>query len=692
MAAAYRLKLDPSPSENGAVAGVELSFQPFGAGTAQAERDSPKPASISFFVTLSKRAIEERGLEKVAIEGSIEGTITLKGAAGTPFFVVDGVPKFPAPPIKSSASGKQVRPRSVELKLRPSHFRMAGGPLRLFLPKDLADGFHYAELNAEVTVGGAVDANRDHNDALDISLLPRQRLCLSLVDQLGVALANQPLELVFGEEIVRLSTNAQGQVEIENPPAASAQVRFPELAALRDTLKSSWKKIAIGGRLRAREDIRVVHLSEPVEPIEVGLGKTTLSVQPSVLLARLRGTFFDPNRCFLLPAGVSSLKDLVGLHEQTDKRELLIVGHTEKAGDEARNRQLSLARAEAVKAYLSDDVAAWLAWYESSKPASARWGQREDKMMAEALIPNHVLTESDDWEYSYREWHNTDAPHPPGWAELPPDGAIDSQARKQLIGDYMALDGTTLADDASVTTHGCGANFPLSEWGDRDDGTPEPDDPLDMRIEFFLFDKNEGILPAPPDSTSKVGSPEYPEWLRRADRELSHILSPGVVQIWLLDHLGRRMGADPKATDEKDRKRGAPYCLIIPPDQTRTGYADSEGMVVERDLIVKAQCVLYWGTPEARDEPDRNEDDDGSASPTAAVDPLSERYQYREEIFLDTTQDGEKPDLGKILHNLGYTGSAEEQQKALQRDYGSSDGALVVEIHESGKPRPGAGG
>ena len=607
MPIAFRLKLDPITGAGAGdavlgIGGTTLSFQQQGAKTTSAKRDSPQPARITFQVALSKRARGERETETFDIDGAIEGSLEINGKTGKPVFVVKGQPKFPEPEIKSSDSGSQVRPRCLALQLRAGDFDFSGEPIYLYLPKDLADGFHYAELHAELELAGSADAARAVNDVLDVPLLPRRKLRVCLVDQQGTPIADQPLELLLGEETVKLTTNARGEVSIENPACDVAKVTIPEPAALRDKLKERWQKSSVGPRLHEADDLRVVHLTESLEPIPVQLGKTTLSVQPRVRLARLRGTFFDENRCFLLPAGVSSLAQLVELHAEAPHCEALIVGHTDKSGAEDANLDLSLARAEAVKAYLSDDASAWLAWYGKSKPQASRWGQREDKLMAEALLPNHVAADGGDWASAYRDWHNAESTRPPGFAELPEEGAFDDDTRKQLILDYMAIDGTTLPKDASVTTHGCGESFLLSQWGERADGSTDDDDPLDLRLEVFLFERSDGILPKPPGAKSKANSTVYPEWLRRADRKLANTLSLGLVQIWLHDMFGRRMGKNPKAEEPADRERGAPYCLVIPPGQTRTGYADEEGLLVERDLIVKDTCLLYWGVPEPQPE------------------------------------------------------------------------------------------
>jgi len=71
---------------------------------------------------------------------------------------------------------------------------------------------------------------------------------------------------------------------------------------------------------------------------------------------RLVGAFFDTNKCFLLPSAMTGIRKLVAVYDKHPKGEMLIVGHTDTSGDPSYNDPLSLERAEAVKAYLTDDV------------------------------------------------------------------------------------------------------------------------------------------------------------------------------------------------------------------------------------------------------------------------------------------------------------------------------------------------
>ena len=63
-------------------------------------------------------------------------------------------------------------------------------------------------------------------------------------------------------------------------------------------------------------------------------------------------TFFDFNKSVVKPAGKAKLDDLVAKVKGINLEVIIAVGHTDSVGSDAYNQQLSVRRAEAVKAYL----------------------------------------------------------------------------------------------------------------------------------------------------------------------------------------------------------------------------------------------------------------------------------------------------------------------------------------------------
>jgi OOP family OmpA-OmpF porin len=62
--------------------------------------------------------------------------------------------------------------------------------------------------------------------------------------------------------------------------------------------------------------------------------------------------FFDFNKSVLKPEGKAKLDDLVGKVKGINLEVIIAVGHTDAVGSDAYNQKLSVARSEAVKAYL----------------------------------------------------------------------------------------------------------------------------------------------------------------------------------------------------------------------------------------------------------------------------------------------------------------------------------------------------
>ncbi|MBX9613430.1 MAG: OmpA family protein [Burkholderiales bacterium] len=62
--------------------------------------------------------------------------------------------------------------------------------------------------------------------------------------------------------------------------------------------------------------------------------------------------FFDFNKSVLKPEGKAKLDDLTGKIKDINLEVIIAVGHTDSVGGDAYNQKLSVARSEAVKAYL----------------------------------------------------------------------------------------------------------------------------------------------------------------------------------------------------------------------------------------------------------------------------------------------------------------------------------------------------
>src|SRR5690606_12752888 len=191
----------------------------------------------------------------------------------------------------------------------------------------------------------------------------------------------------------------------------------------------------------------------PLPVLDKGAGAPQvrlLGAVPRVRLARIGGLLFETNKSFLLPASVAVFERLRELYAENDPAELLVVGHTDTTGEPDINDPLSLERAENTVAFLRDDVDAWLAMYEPNVPAARRWGDDEDQAMLFSMPDFESKPPNED---------------PVRWFQrtrgLAVDGIAGPKTRRQLITEYMRLDGASLGGDApefdiTITSHGCG--------------------------------------------------------------------------------------------------------------------------------------------------------------------------------------------------------------------------------------------
>jgi hypothetical protein len=180
--------------------------------------------------------------------------------------------------------------------------------------------------------------------------------------------------------------------------------------------------------------------------------------------------------------------------------DLVIFGHTDTTGTAAINDPLSERRAKSVHAYLRDDVDFWLKQFDTSVPESQRWGDLEDFLMLTKTDGFVARLPLGDPISTFQEARG-----------LQVDGIAGPQTRRQLITEYMAVDGTTLPPGLNVTVIGCGSNFPLDDNGidlDPNPSRPKPDQ-LDRRVELFFC--NGEVHDLPPKTRGA-----YPLWLKRA--------------------------------------------------------------------------------------------------------------------------------------------------------------------------------
>ena len=331
---------------------------------------------------------------------------------------------------------------------------------------------------------------------------------LTVVDELGEPLPNVAVSLRVDGEDLDEQTDGEGRLRVDGASTSFATARL-DSAALADVLRERWSAARGGEWIQPDpESSTIVRYREGAPGVALRSETPhTIVIQPSLSRARIVGAAFDTNKTFLRPDALPRIRDVVGLYGQHDGAELLVVGHTDTSGDPSVNDPLSLQRAESVVAYLKDDIDAWLRWYDSGVPSSRRWGAAEDHMMLDTVLLRRGEVPDGNPVRHFQESRG-----------LSVDGDIGPQTRRELVTEYMALDGTTLPAAITPVPHGAGENFPLADDGvalqvDAPDGQ---DDPTDRRVELFFFDAPFGVLPEPPGDNSPAAGAEYLEWLLRS--------------------------------------------------------------------------------------------------------------------------------------------------------------------------------
>jgi outer membrane protein OmpA-like peptidoglycan-associated protein len=329
-----------------------------------------------------------------------------------------------------------------------------------------------------------------------------------IVDEIGQALVGVPVRFFHAGDEHDARTDGNGVARLVTEGTSHASVSVIGVQSVADELATRWAGIRPEPRFEPAADVTVRYLADEL-PLSVNLlAKTphTLSIQPNVLLARLLGFHFDTGATFLLPSAIPNVRAVRELYARYGGSHLLVVGHTDATEEHDDASALSLERAETTAAYLAEDVDAWLLRYEPGGGVGKRWGSAEDKLMLKSLpdFPDKPPAEN-----AVRWFQRTRG--------LTVDSKAGPQTRRQLIGEYMALDDTKLPPNIAIEIHGGGDGFPLPD--------PPPDEQAawdrhsaqeHRRVELFFFGGGHGVLPAAPGPTAAPDGLEYSEWLRRS--------------------------------------------------------------------------------------------------------------------------------------------------------------------------------
>ena len=169
------LAADPTPGAPPRVTGLQLGFASRGANLSNAQRAAQVPAKLSFVGRFRSSIRDKPSPQEIAM-GDLIGQIQLSGDPVAVTFTCDAASlsqliQEPAPDDDTSDDpNRSFSPRSLDLVLGASFAGLESigkAVPRLFLPNDSGQ-FRYLELCAKLSVAGAIEADFDQNDVLDV--------------------------------------------------------------------------------------------------------------------------------------------------------------------------------------------------------------------------------------------------------------------------------------------------------------------------------------------------------------------------------------------------------------------------------------------------------------------------------------------------------------------------------------------
>lgn len=383
---------------------------------------------------------------------------------------------------------------------------------------------------------------------------------------------NVPIVYTVKQEKHEVLTDGNGFAAYPDADASSAMVQFSNFKGIREAMVAHWNANPPGeNESEISEDIICLALKEPMRSLSFTTGDDVkVVITQSIVRYRLTGMFFDSAKCFLLPSAMKSIRVLKQIYDQHKGAHLLVVGHTDddaKSGA-AYNDILSLERADAMAAFLKDNVDEWYKWYKNDVSWEKAWDTDEDRHMLSALpdaLNSYYQQGGGSLTAAYKAFQTSKG--------LAQKGKADEATRKALIADYMGQDGTTLPSDVELVTHGCGQHFPdIEKPADKEtDDEKEERQRKNRRVEIFLFD---GIITPPPGGMlSGPNSTDYPAW-REAETETIDISNEDALPDDLPD-----LSACFVVSSGRIPVANKPYKVYLNNGKQVSGTTDTEGKI-----------------------------------------------------------------------------------------------------------------
>ena len=304
---------------------------------------------------------------------------------------------------------------------------------------------------------------------------------LKVLDDVGDPVDGIDIAFTIGADRRVVPTNGAGVARLDGIAAgSSASGNLASVAAVKDKLKPRWQKPRDPNPPSG--DNVVVRNLDP-DQSAVGLDAetpATLVLMPRFECREIPGTHFEFGRSFVRSVALEQLARIAEELTSDDGTKGMIFGHTDLAGPEALNKELSERRAKALWALLTQDADAWEELF-SGTADGPNWKEKWDLEEAQHML--NALGVTDDAgnrinENGVRDDSTKQAIHrfqagnypdcPAEQAPLATSDTLGKDGRKELFLAYAKrisrdpVDKGRLGKIGSAAFMGCGEFNPLS--------------------------------------------------------------------------------------------------------------------------------------------------------------------------------------------------------------------------------------
>jgi outer membrane protein OmpA-like peptidoglycan-associated protein len=302
-----------------------------------------------------------------------------------------------------------------------------------------------------------------------------------VVDEVGQGIDG--ISVVFSADgaDTSMTTDPSGLARLDGVEASAASCRLGSIAAVRDKLKPRWAQPRDPDILQG-DGVVVRELGEDaLDPISLESETlATLVLTPYFQCHEIPGAHFEFGRSFVRSDALDLLAEIAESLTGDAGRKALIFGHTDLAGPEALNKELSERRAKALYALLTQDADALEELYSGSADGpnwQEKWDTEEIQHMLNALgatdDAGSTLVEDGvsgpSTKQAVRRFQSGNYPDCPAeQAPLDVDGVAGHKTRHELFLAYAKRISREAVDPAKITKFGdaqfmgCGEYNPMS--------------------------------------------------------------------------------------------------------------------------------------------------------------------------------------------------------------------------------------